>query len=166
MSGTIVLGIGNRLGGDDAAGPCVVDMLNLALSALSAGRHRAKAPVPTDEITATDASTTPESYTSVVRQRRPDLLILVDAADMALSPGAVRIIPPERIRTLAFSTHHIPLSTFISYVKEFCGKVLLVGVQPEQTETGARISKVARKSARKLAEVILEGRVAEIPPLE
>jgi hydrogenase 3 maturation protease len=165
MSGTVILGIGNQLGGDDAAGPCVVDMLNPALRALSAGQHRAKA-FPSTEITAIDASTAPESYTSIIRQHRPDLLILVDAADMGLSPGALRIIPPEKIRTLSFSTHSIPLSTFLSYVKEFCGKVLLVGVQPEQMETGRPISKAVRKSARKLAEAILEGRVAEIPPLE
>jgi hydrogenase 3 maturation protease len=166
MSGTIVLGIGNRLGGDDAAGACVVDMLNPALSALSAGRHRAEALLPTNEITAIDTGTAPENYTSIIRQHRPDLLILVDAADMGLSPGALRIIPPEKIRVLAFSTHNIPLSTFISYVEEFCGKVLLVGVQPEQMETGRPISKAVRKSARKLAEAILEGHIAEIPPLE
>jgi len=66
---------------------------------------------------------------------------------------------------LSFSTHHMPLSMFISYVKEFCGKVLLVGVQPERTEMGRGISKVVRKSVKKLAEAILEGRIAEIPLL-
>ncbi len=157
MSGTIVLGIGNRLGGDDAAGTCVVDMLNQR-------RHRAKASLPT-EITAIDAGTAPESYTSVIRQHRPDLLILVDAADMGLPAGVLRTITPEKISILSFSTHHIPLSMFISYVKEFCGKVLLVGVQPERTETGGRISKVVHKSVKKLTEAILEGRVAEIPLL-
>jgi len=157
VSGTIVLGIGNRLGGDDAAGTCVVDMLNRR-------RHRAKALLPTG-IMAVDAGTAPESYTSVIRQHRPDLLILVDAADMGLPPGALRTIAPEKISILAFSTHHMPLSMFIAYVKEFCGKVLLVGVQPEQTETGRGISKAVRKSVKKLAEAILEGRMAEIPLL-
>jgi len=164
MSGTIVLGIGNRLGGDDAAGTCVVDMLNPALSVLSAGQHGAKALLPA-EIMAIDASTAPESYTSVIRQHRPDLLILVDAADMGLPPGSLRTIAPEKISVLSFSTHHMPLSMFISYVEEFCGKVLLVGVQPERTEAGSGISKAVRKSMKKLAEVILEGRIAEIPLL-
>ena len=164
MGGTIVLGIGNRLGGDDAAGTCVVDMLNPALSALSTGRHRARVPLLT-EIIAIDAGTAPESYTSVIRQHRPDLLILVDAADMGLPPGALRTIAPEKISVLSFSTHHMPLSMFISYIEEFCGKVLLVGVQPEQTETSGGISKAVRKSVKKMAEVILEGRIAEIPPL-
>jgi hydrogenase 3 maturation protease len=157
MSGTIVLGIGNRLGGDDVAGTLVVDMLNRR-------RHRAKALLPA-EITAIDAGTAPESYTSVIRQHRPDLLILVDAADMGLPPGDLRTITPEKISILSFSTHHMPLSMFISYVEEFCGKVLLVGVQPEQTETGGGISKAVRKSVKKLAGTILEGRIAEIPLL-
>jgi hydrogenase 3 maturation protease len=165
MGGTIVLGIGNRLDGDDAAGTCVVDMLNSALRALSAGWHRAEA-LPPAEIMAIDAGTAPESYTSVIRQHRPDLLILVDAADMGLPPGVLRTITPEKISILSFSTHNIPIPMFVSYVKEFCGKVLLVGVQPEQTETGMGISKAVRKSVKKLAEAILEGRTAEIPSLE
>lgn len=164
MSGTIVLGIGNRLGGDDAVGTYVVDLLNPALRALSAGRHRAKTFLPT-KVMALDAGTAPESYTSVIRQHRPDLLILVDAADMGLPPGALRTIPPEQIIILSFSTHHIPLFMFVSYIKEFCGKILLVGVQPEQTEMGKHISKAVRKSAKKLTEAILEGRIAEIPLL-
>jgi hydrogenase 3 maturation protease len=157
MSGTIVLGIGNRLGGDDAAGTCVVDMLNR-------GQHRAKAFLPA-EIVAIDAGTAPESYTSVIRQHRPDLLILVDAADMGLPPGALRTIAPEKISVLSFSTHHMPLSMFIAYVNEFCGKVLLVGVQPERTEADRGVSRAVRKSVKELAEAILEGRIAEIPLL-
>jgi hydrogenase 3 maturation protease len=157
MSGTVVLGIGNRLGGDDAAGNWLVDVLNH-------GQHKAKT-LRSVEITAIDASTAPESFTSVIRQHRPDLLIMVDAADMRLPPGALRIIPPEKISILSFSTHHMPLSMFISYVEEFCGKVMLIGVQPERTEMGRRISKAVRKSIMELAEAILEGRVAEIPLL-
>jgi hydrogenase 3 maturation protease len=164
MGGTIVLGIGNRLGGDDAAGICLVDMLNPALSALSAGRYKAQTSLPL-EITAIDAGTAPESYTSVIRQHRPDLLILVDAADMDLPPGAMRTIAPEKISIVSFSTHLMPLSMFIDYVKKFCRKVLLIGVQPERTEAGSGISTAVHKSVKNLADVILEGRIAKIPPL-
>jgi hydrogenase 3 maturation protease len=157
MSGTIVLGIGNRLGSDDAAGTCVVDMLNRR-------RHRAKVP-PLTEIIAIDAGTAPESYTSVIRRQRPDLLILIDAADMGLPPGTLRTIAPDRINILSFSTHHVPIPMFVSYVKEFCGKVLLIGVQPEQMETGMGISKAVRRSMKKLADAILEERAVEITPL-
>jgi hydrogenase 3 maturation protease len=157
MSGTVVLGIGNPLGGDDAAGPCLVRMLK---------RKRQRTNKPSFGITAIDAGTAPESYTSTIRQHRPDLLILVDAADMGLPPGALRAIPPEKISVLSFSTHHMPLSMFISYVQELCGKVLLIGVQPGQTEMGKCLSRVVRKSMTELGEAILQGRVAEIPLLE
>jgi hydrogenase 3 maturation protease len=158
MSGTTVLGIGNRLGADDAAGPYLVDRLNQ-------WRHDAKTSHAA-ETTAIDAGPAPESYTSLIRRHQPDLLILVDAADMGLPPGALRTILPEKISVLSVSTHHMPLSMFISYVEEFCGKVLLIGVQPERTEMGGRISKAVRTSVIELAEAILEGRVVEIPPLE
>ncbi len=59
----------------------------------------------------------------------------------------------------------MPLSMFVSYVKEFCGKILLVGVQPEGTEMNKYLSKVVSKSLKELVEVILEGQVAEIPLL-
>ncbi len=157
MSRTVVLGIGNRLGADDAAGPCVVDILN------QRGK-KAKVGAPT-EITAIDAGTAPESYSSVIRQHRPDLLILVDAADMGLPPGTLRTIPPEKISTVSCSTHHMPLSMFMSYVAESCGKIVLVGVQSEGTDVGRYVSEAVRESAKELARVILEGRVAEIPLL-
>jgi hydrogenase 3 maturation protease len=121
---------------------------------------------PSPEITAIDAATAPESYTSTIRRHRPDLLILVDAADMGLPPGVLRAIPPEKISVLSFSTHHMPLSMFISYVQELCGKVLLIGVQPGRTEMGEHLSKAVRRSMTELREVILQGRTAEIPLLE
>ena len=158
MSSTIVLGIGNRLGGDDAAGTCVVDIINQR-------QHKTRALLPA-EIMAIDGGTAPESYTSVIRRHRPDLLMLIDVADMGLQPGVMRTITPDEISVLSFSTHNIPLSTFISYVEEFCGQILIIGVQPEQTEIGNGLSRAVRKSVKKLAETILKGRTAEIPLLE
>lgn len=158
MSGTLVLGIGNRLSGDDAAGPYVVDMLN---------RKGQKGTRPTPpEIIAIDAGTSPESYTSLIRRHQPDLLILVDAADMGLSPGSLRIIPPVAITVASFSTHHMPLSMLMSYTGGLCPQVVLIGLQPEQTDLGRGISKAVRSSVKKLTQVILEGRTNEIPLLE
>jgi len=165
VSGIIVLGIGNRLGGDDAAGSLVVDALNLALARRSAKLPKRSAS-KCAEIVAIDVGTAPESYTSTIRKRRPDLLILIDAADMALHPGAVRIVPRGRISALSFSTHHMPLSMFISYVEQFCGRILLVGLQPERTDAGTPLSKAVSASVRKVARAILEGTVTEIPALE
>jgi len=158
MSGTLVLGIGNRLGGDDAAGPYLVDRLNRR-------RQRARRP-GSAEIAVVDAGTSPESYTSLIRRHQPDLLILVDAADMGLPPGSLRRIRPDAISIASFSTHRMPLSVLISYTKELCPEVVLIGVQPEQTDLGEDMSRAVRSSTRTLAEAIMEGRTDEIPLLE
>lgn len=158
MSGTLVLGIGNRLGGDDAAG-------NLLVDALARNQQTAGDPSP-GHIVAIDAGVAPETYTPVIRRHRPDLLILVDAADMGLAPGSLRVITPQAVTVPSFSTHNMPLSMLMSYVKQFCGAVVLVGVQPEQTQIGSQTSKAVDIGIGELADVILEGRVADIPLLD
>lgn len=158
MSRTLVLGIGNRLTGDDAAGCYLVDILNRRLQTI-------QTPIP-PEITAIDAGFSPESYTSVIRRLRPDLLILVDAAYMGLSPGSLRIITPEAISVQSFSTHYMSLSVLISYTKDLCREVVLIGVQPEHTDAGRDVSQAVRNNVKKLVEAIVEGRTGEIPQLE
>jgi hydrogenase 3 maturation protease len=158
MSGTLVLGIGNQLAGDDSAGIYLVELLN-------SRSQKIALPLP-PALTAITAETAPESFASVVRRHQPDLLILVDAADMGLTPGTLRVIGPGRIDAPSLSTHDLPLSMFMSYVRELCGSVVLVGVQPQYTEMGRPLSPPVRKSMKALAAIILEGRIAEIPPLE
>jgi hydrogenase 3 maturation protease len=158
MSGTLVLGIGNRLAGDDAAGNLVIDAL--------VREQQASGPAFTAGIEAIDTGMAPESYTSVVRQHRPDLLILVDAADMGLAPGSLRVITPQAVTVLSFSTHNMPLSMLMSYVKQFCGALVLVGVQPGQTRIGSELSRAVDAAIAKLTEVILQGRIADIALLD
>jgi len=164
VSHRIILGIGNPLGGDDAVGPLVARRINEKLAAES------DAPSPSTSnrqtITAIDAGSAPESYTSVIRRNRPEQLILVDAADMGLPPGSIRLLSPEKIATISFSTHSMPLSTLISYVQEFCGQVYIVGVQPKSTKAGGRLSIPVRKSGERVTELIIEERLDEIRALE
>jgi hydrogenase 3 maturation protease len=152
----IILGIGNPLGSDDAVGPFVARIINEKLREKAASR----------QIMAIDADQSPESYTSVIRKNRPEQLILVDAADMALSPGSIRLLSPHKIKTVAFSTHQMPLSALVSYVQEFCGKIYVIGIQPERTEAGGRLSASVRKSGPRVAALILDDRLNEIEVLE
>lgn len=164
MSHRIILGIGNPLGGDDAVGPFVARRINEKLAAESS----VPGPSTPDRqaITAIDAGSAPESYTSVIRQDRPEQLILVDAADMGLSPGSTRRLSPGEIATLSFSTHSMPLSTLISYVQELCGQVHIIGIQPKSMKAGSRLSSPVRKNGERVAELILEERLDEIRALE
>jgi len=150
----MVLGIGNTLKGDDGIGIYIVEKVNKYLK-------EAKS-----EVIVIDCGTTPENYTSVIRKHNPDTLILVDAADMGLSPGSYRIIPPERIEVMHFSTHTIPLSVFISYVSEFCGEVVLIGIQPDKMEVGTVLSSKVQRSGDMVTKFIIRERLNEIKPLE
>ena len=155
----VVLGIGNILKGDDGIGIYIVEKVNKYLK-------EAKFTEAKSEVIVIDCGTTPENYTSVIRKHNPDTLILVDAADMGLSPGSYRIIPPERIEVMHFSTHIMPLSVFISYVSEFCSEVVLIGIQPDKMEVGTVLSSKVQRSGDMVAKFIIEERLNEIKPLE
>lgn len=155
MNRKIILGIGNPLGGDDDIGPHVARRLQKKVKE-----------VRRQDIIAIDAGPAPEGYTSVIRQHRPEQLILVDAADMGLPPGSVRLLPPDKIKTVSFSTHTMPLSALISYVQEFCGQVHVIGIQPERTAIGDKLSRVVQKSGERVAELIFNDRLSEISVLE
>ena len=73
MAKIAVCGIGNRLRGDDAAGPLVIDMLAQSF--------------PAENVLLLDCGTVPERFTSKIVSFSPDMLIIVDAVDMAGPPA-------------------------------------------------------------------------------
>ena len=162
----VLLGIGNTLKGDDGIGIYIAQKLNQYLKAAKKESKQAGITETRRKIIVIDCGTTPENHTAIIRKHNPDTLILVDAADMGLSPGSYRIIPPEKIEVMHFSTHNIPLSIFISYVSEFCGKVILIGVQPDKMNVGTVLSSPVQKNGDLVAALIIEERLDEIKPLE
>jgi len=161
----IILGIGNILKGDDGVGVYIAQRLNKYLQHIKNEPEQASS-VGAGETMVIDCGTVPENYTSVIRKHNPDRLLLVDAADMGLSPGAYRIIPAQKIKTLHVSTHSMPLSFFISYVSEFCEDITLIGIQPDKMNLGTTLSPAVRRSGGQLAELIIEKRLNEIVALE
>lgn len=160
----MILGIGNPLGGDDAIGAFVARRINKKLRRKVQNSSQISSAL--QDVISIDAGTGPEHYTSVIRKHRPDQLILVDAADMGLAPGSIRVLSPQKIQMVCFSTHRVPLSIFLSYVGNLCGQVYLIGIQPKSTEIGKGLSSTLRKSGEYVAELILEGRWHEIQTLE
>jgi hydrogenase 3 maturation protease len=144
----MLLGIGNPLHGDDGAGNYV------------AARFRKEGWL------VLDCGTAPENFTGVVRKNRPDLLVLVDAADMGLPPGEARVIPPERIEDVGFGTHQLPLDQFISFIGECAGRVLLIGIQPDLVGMGEGLGPDVQKGADRLMKLLRRGDLSLVPVLE
>jgi hydrogenase 3 maturation protease len=135
----LVMCIGNPQGGDDAVGPYIAKKLKEL------------------NINAIDCGTTPENYTSVVKQINPKKLIIIDAADMGLKPGEIRIVPKEKIGVMTISTHGIPTSVLMNYLEKYIKEVILIGIQP-QNMSGEMTTKIKEK-ARFLVESIKDKKI-------
>ena len=134
----ILLGVGNEINGDDGIGVWVAR--NFSHSGWKS----------------IDCFTAPENYTSEIRKSRAKKVVIVDAADMGLDAGEIRIIPKDRIGSAGFSTHSLPLSIFISHVEEMTGaEVVLIGIQPKQFRSG--ISGEVEAAGKKLIEMLKNG---------
>ena len=158
----VILGIGNTLNSDDGIGVYVARRIARYLKKLKSGAAPIEGNAKEKELIPIDCGTVPENYTSVIRRHNPDRLILVDAADMGMDPGLYKIVPSERIGVLHFSTHDVPLSVFISYLKEFCGEVVLIGIQPKKVDFGMRLSSAVRRSGQCVAELIIRDSLKKI----
>ncbi len=129
---TVIVGIGNELRGDDAAGVEVVRLL----------KKREK----TNDILI-DAGTVPENYLGKISKINPDVIILIDAADMEQPPGTVRELNSEDLGSFSFSTHSGSLSLVIDFLKqETKADIYLIGIQPENRSIGAEMSNKVRQA--------------------
>ena len=137
----LIMCIGNREGGDDAIGPYVADKLK-------------------NNFTVLDCGTTPENYTSVVKKHNPEKLIIIDAVEMGLRSGEIRIVPKEKIGVMTISTHGIPVSVLIEYLEQYVKDIVLIGIQPK-TMSG-ELTNVLQKSGDKLAELIKNNDLVKI----
>lgn len=155
----LVLGVGNPMKGDDGVGPYVASLL----SAEPDGSLTCDAAC---HVRAIDCGTVPENYTSMVRRMHPDILVIVDAAEMGLPAGACRVIPLERAGALGLSTHSMPLSLFASYVCEMAASTILVGVQPRSMNFGTELSEEVRKAGQVLASMLAQGTLSTLQALD
>jgi len=137
----VVMCIGNRDGGDDAVGPYIADTLK--------GKN-----VDFDVI---DCGVAPENFTSVVKRLKPKKLIIIDAVEMGVDPGEIRIISKEKIGVMHVSTHGIPLSVLIDYLEKNVKKIVLIGIQPK--EMSGHMSDIVKNMADRLIDIIIEDKL-------
>ena len=116
----IVLTAGSVLRADDAAGPVLSKKME---DAPLAGWYTI------------DGGQTPEDDIIEVKRERPPRLVLVDAADMALPVGSIRLLDKSDVaRKSMFTTHSLPLSILIEEIEQSCDDIVFVGIQPGDTE--------------------------------
>jgi len=134
---TVIMCIGNRDGGDDTVGPYIAEKLEKDIN---------------NDLAVINCGTIPENYTSVVKGHNPSELVIIDAADMGLRSGEIRIVPKEKIGVMHISTHGIPVSVLINYLEQYVDSIVFIGVQPKNMS--GYMSKEVRDSGNLLVELV------------
>jgi len=99
----------------------------------------------------------PHNYINPIKQKQPRTVIIVDAVDMKLSPGAVRVISPKDIKDSTFEGGGTSLRTFADIVAaETDAEVVIIAVQPKRVSFGMELSDEAQSSADKIAAQLME----------
>jgi hydrogenase 3 maturation protease len=148
-----VLGVGNELRSDDAAGVFV------ARHVLEPTGKNGVARLGGDQVLILEGGIAPESQTGPLRRFPPDLVLLVDAAQMNEPPGSVRCFSAAEIAGLTTSTHTLPLHVLCRYLEEELNAgVALIGIQPATTELQADAAepRLTHAVATAVAEVAAE----------
>ena len=133
----VFVGVGNRLRGDDATGPEVIDLIKDRVA------H------------AVDADSAPENVTGAIKRLKPAAIVFVDALDFGGRPGGVRLIEAREIQEYGASTHNLSLDVAMEYLAGETGAdVFLVGVQPERIAEGEEISPSLVEPLSYLADIL------------
>jgi hydrogenase 3 maturation protease len=132
MKKKLVLSVGNGMMGDDGAGALLSQMIEQ--EAL-------------DDWEVLNGGASPENILHRVRELAPEQVLVVDAADMDLPPGSIRLIPEERLDDpFVFTTHTLPLTFLIQALREFVPQVELLGIQPQVVAFGFPMSGEVREA--------------------
>lgn len=126
MSGQVILTVGNSMMGDDGAGPLLASLL----------QH---SPAPGWQVV--DGGSVPENVVHQVRAIAPERVLVIDATDMDLLPGEVRLVDDSFIaEQFIMTTHDMPVSFLIAALRESVPEVWLLGIQPSVVAFGYPIS--------------------------
>jgi hydrogenase maturation protease len=143
----LVIGLGNRMGGDDAAGLEVARLVRERAPAAEIVAHERE---PSDLITLWDGA---------------PLAVVIDAVEGG-APGGVHTfelaaddpIPGSWWRSRATSTHALQLAEVIEIARSLGRlppRLVLIGVSGETFETGAQVSEAVRRGIDVAATAVL-----------
>ncbi|MBN1285578.1 MAG: hydrogenase 3 maturation endopeptidase HyCI [Anaerolineae bacterium] len=137
-----VMGIGHEMRGDDAAGVMVA-------------RGLAERAARRDTLLVLDAGAMPENNTGPVRRFRPDLILLVDAAQMCEPPGTVCLLDWQDTVGVAASTHTLPPYILAQYLTATLDcSIALIGIQPADSSSGAPLSPEVNRAVDAIVETL------------
>ena len=137
----IVVGVGNRLCGDDGVGPRVVDRV-----AIAGPEH------------VIDAGTTPENFLGPLIEHAPQVVLFVDAVAFGETPGHTILATVGELADRLNTTHAPSLRLVADILAAYGIECWVLGIQPAGTTVGAalhsRVAAAAEEAAEALAWIL------------
>ena len=135
----LLLGVGNRLRGDDAVGSLLVEHLQGEL-----------------EIPMIDAGDVPENYLGPIEDSGAEVVLVVDATDFGGNVGDVAVFDIEQVQGLSVSTHTANLGLmFMVIPPEKRPQVIVLGIQPGNMELGRGLSEPTQATLESLERMLV-----------
>jgi len=132
----LLIGVGNTLRGDDAAGPALIGLLEGKVDAILL-----------------DAGETPENYFSRIVNAKADTIVFLDAANFGAAPGDLAVLEVSDIAGCSISTHQMPVDVFFRAIKQDSSAEMFgIGVQPAGIGFGEPMSPEVKETVQALAE--------------
>lgn len=121
----LVVGVGNPLRGDDAAGLVLGEKLAEKLS-----------------LPYLRCEEVPENYLTEMLDSSADTILMVDAVNSGAQAGDIKLLSPEKLAGDNISTHNCSISLLAGVLAKAADKrVLVLGIQPDSIGWGSHLSR-------------------------
>ncbi len=136
-----VIGVGNRMRGDDGVGSVVAERLQ----ELAKGN-----------LLVIDAETVPENYLGVLWDSKPEFVLFVDAVDFGGEAGEWALVPLSVLGNKVPTTHTVSLKLLGQVLESEGIECLLLAVQPKQIGFGAPMSEEVASAAERIVQILAQ----------
>ncbi|NHI92438.1 MAG: hydrogenase maturation protease [Candidatus Lokiarchaeota archaeon] len=139
----VIIGIGNNQRQDDEAGLKVVENLMRDIQDIPDNYYLIEGIGP------------PQYYIHDINDWKPTHLLMIDAADLGLSPGSIRIIDKKFLSRSSLSSHALSKNTLLDFLISFNPelKIFILGIQAESIMIEGEMTKSVLSSVEELTKV-------------
>ncbi|MBN1146321.1 MAG: hydrogenase 3 maturation endopeptidase HyCI [Anaerolineales bacterium] len=138
-----LVGVGHELFGDDAVGLLLAQRLRKGLE----GRR----------VLVIEAGPIPENFSGALRRFEPDLVLMIDAAQMGETPGTVRWLDWKDVSQAGAFAHTGSLCLLADFLARELGcQVALLGIQPGNLSFDAPLTPPVYEACEQASALLFE----------
>ena len=142
----VIIGIGNNQRQDDEAGLLVVQNLINEIKKVPDNYYLIEGIGP------------PQYYIHDINDWKPTHLLMIDAADIGLPSGSIRIIDKKYLSRASLSSHSLSKNTLLDFLISFNPelKIYILAIQAESIMIDGKMTESVSTSVKELTNVLKE----------